>query len=47
MKNLTPYEKFLAALIGLYLLAHLTYRLGVAAGIPASAVSLAESMITP
>lgn len=43
---MSTYEKFLAALLGLYVLAHLTYRLGVAAGIPASVVSLAESMVT-
>ena len=43
---MTPFEKFVAALIVLYFASHAALKLGRAAGVPAVAISLAEWLVT-
>jgi hypothetical protein len=43
---MTNFEKFLIALLALYLAAHLTVKFGRAAGLSAGAISLAENLAT-
>jgi len=43
---MTVFEKFLVALLILYLASHAALKFGRAAGIPAGMVSLAESLVT-
>lgn len=43
---MTAFEKFLLALFALFLLSHATLKWGLAAGIPAGMISLAESLVT-
>lgn len=43
---MTPFEKFLLALLFLYLSAHAALKWGRAAGVPAEMISLAESLAT-
>jgi hypothetical protein len=46
LPSVTNFELFILGLVGLWLLSHATVRWGLAAGIPASVVSLAESAVT-
>ena len=43
---MTAFEKFLLALLGLYVAAHLAARWGAAAGLSAGVISAAESLVT-
>ncbi|HUB99866.1 MAG TPA: hypothetical protein VMS11_08590 [Solirubrobacterales bacterium] len=43
---MTNFEKFLLALLALYVISHLAVRWGTAAGVPRSTISLAESLVT-
>jgi hypothetical protein len=42
---MTNYEKFILALIMLWVLSHMAVKWGKAAGVPARAISLAESLV--
>jgi hypothetical protein len=43
---MTAFEKFLLALVVLYLASHAAVKFGKAAGVPAGLVSLAEGLVT-
>ena len=43
---MTAFEKFLIGLIALYLLSHAVLRWGLAAGVPAQVIALAEGIAT-
>ena len=43
---MTNFEKFLLALLVLYVAAHATVKFGRAAGLPAGAIALAENLAT-
>jgi hypothetical protein len=43
---MTTFEKFLAALVLLYLASHLALKFGKEAGVPVAMISIAETLVT-